>query len=134
MLPSQFSRRVLLLVVALGWLLGAGSVCRAEEAKTVRLSIDYGDGVQKVFARLPWQEGMTAFDQLQAAARHPRGIKVTHQGKGATALVTAIDDVKNEGRGRNWMFDVNDKTADRGCGVWELKAGDAVLWRFDTYR
>ena len=106
----------------------------AEPAKTVKLTIDYGDGVQKVFSELAWKEGLTVFAALGQAAEHPRGIKLTHQGQGATTLVTAIDDLKNEGRGRNWVYDVNGKLADRGCGVWELQAGDAVLWRFGGYK
>lgn len=106
----------------------------AEPTKSVKLTIDYGDGVQKVFSDLAWKEGLTVFAALGQAAEHPRGIKLTHQGKGATTLVTGIDDLKNEGRGRNWTYEVNGKLADRGCGVWELAAGDAVLWRFGGYK
>jgi hypothetical protein len=102
--------------------------------KTVKLTIAYGDGVEKVFAVLPWKEGQTVFDVLQAAAKHPRGIKVAHQGSGATTLVTAIDDLKNEGRGRNWLFEVNGKLGEMSSAVIELKAGDAVLWRFAKYK
>src|SRR5436190_4488182 len=68
-----------------------------EAAKeTVKLVVDYGDGVQKVFASLPWTKETTVFSALEAAAKHPRGIKIAHQGKGETLLVTAIDDLKNE--------------------------------------
>jgi hypothetical protein len=135
--PARISRRTILTALAMLAALGLlhGPEVRGEEpAKTVRLTIDYGDGSQRAFTRLAWKEDMTVFDLLQAAAKHPRGIKVTHQGKGATTLVTAIDGLENEGRGRNWIYEVNDKTADRGCGVWKLAAGDVVLWRFDTYR
>src|SRR5688500_14272780 len=55
--------------------------------KIVRLTVDYGDGAQKVFTGLSWKEGATVFTMLQAAARHPRGIKMTHQGSGAATLV-----------------------------------------------
>ena len=102
--------------------------------KTVKLTIDYGDGVQKVFGALPWKEKLTVFAALEAAAKHPRGIKLTHQGTGERILVTAIDDVKNEGRGRNWLYEVNGKLADRSAGVFELSSGDAVLWRFGKDR
>jgi uncharacterized protein DUF4430 len=98
--------------------------------KTVKLTIDYGDGVQKVFAALPWKEKLTVLAALEAAAKHPRGIKLAHQGTGERILITAIDDLKNEGRGRNWLYEVNGKLADRSAGVFELAAGDAVLWRF----
>lgn len=102
--------------------------------ETVKLAIDYGDGVQKQFTALPWTKDMTVFAALEAAAMHPRGIKFVHQGKGETLLVTAIDDLKNEGRGRNWLYEVNGKLADRGCAVMPLKAGDSVLWRFGKYQ
>jgi hypothetical protein len=126
----------LLLVTALVLSRLDGALAAEQEpaAKMVRLTIDYGDGVQKTFADLPWKEGITVFDSLQAAAKHPRGIKVSHQGSGATTLITAIDDLKNEGRGRNWLFEINGKLGEKSCAVIELKPGDAVLWRFATYK
>jgi hypothetical protein len=99
-------------------------------AKTVRLTIDYGDGVEKTFATLAWQDKLTVLGALEAAAKHPRGIKFKHRGSGASAFVTAIDDLTNEGRGRNWTYQVNGKRADKSSGVWELKAGDTVVWRY----
>ncbi|MDX1947081.1 MAG: DUF4430 domain-containing protein [Pirellulaceae bacterium] len=126
------SRLMLLVVVAA--CATSFELTAAEPEKTVALTIDYGDGVQKVFRKLAWKDGQTVFATLQLAAEHPRGIKIAHRGQGATLLVTAIDDLKNEGRGNNWTYEVNGKLADRGCGVWELAAGDAVLWRFGEYR
>ena len=106
-----------------------------EAAKdTVKLVFDYGDGVQKQFATLPWTKEMTVLGALEAAAKHPRGIKFSHQGKDETVLVTAIDDQKNEGRGRNWLYEVNGKLGDRSCAVMPLKSGDSVLWRFGKYQ
>jgi hypothetical protein len=111
--------------------LSCGPALGNDDAKTVRLTIDYGDGVQKVFPALDWSEKLTVLGALEAANKHPRGIKFTHQGSGETAFVTAIDDQKNEGRGaRNWTYSVNDKRADQSCGACVLKAGDAVVWRF----
>lgn len=124
-------RRWLLLTAAGALVLAASTSGQAQEpAKTVRLTIDYGDGVQKVFTALPWKAEMTVLGALEAAARHPRGIKFTHRGSVASAFVTAIDDLKNEGRGRNWTYLVGDKRADKSAGAWELKAGDAIVWRF----
>lgn len=98
---------------------------------SVRLTIDYGDGVQKSFAALEWTEKMTVFDALQAAEKHPRGIKVKHTGAGETVFITAIDDLANEGRGgRNWRYTVSDQPAKTSAGVAVLKAGDAIMWRF----
>ena len=131
------SRRICLLAIAT---VAVGAVAyeplSAQEAKSnhVQLTIDYGDGVQKHFTALEWKAGLTAFDVLGLAAKHPRGIKFTHQGSGATTLVTSIDDLKNEGRGRNWIFEVGGKLGDRSAALHELKAGDVVLWKFAKYR
>ncbi|MCO6456897.1 MAG: DUF4430 domain-containing protein [Pirellulaceae bacterium] len=103
-------------------------------AKVVELTIDYGDGVQKRFTQIQRRDEWTVLDLLQAAERHPRGIKLTYRGKGATALLTQIDDRKNEGSGRNWLFYVNGKLADRSFAIVPLADGDQVLWRFEEYR
>jgi uncharacterized protein DUF4430 len=124
------SRRLWLATLAL-CIVGTQSRLMADEpSKTVQLTIDYGDGVQKVFRNLEWKERMTVLDALQLAAKHPRGIKFSHRGSGATAFVTSIDEQTNEGAGRNWLYEVNGKPANKSCGVWELKAGDSVLWQF----
>ncbi len=108
---------------------------RAEEGPpTVRLVVDYGDGVEKHFTAIPWKPKMTVFDVLQAAARHRRGIRVRHRGSGETTFVLEIDGLKNEGRsGRNWVYRVDGKLGDRSCGVYRVKAGQTVLWTFATY-
>ena len=76
----------------------SGAAAADSAPPTVRLVIDYGDGVQKHFTKLPWKEGATVLDALQGAANHRRGIEFKHRGTGATAFVTQIDDLKNEGR------------------------------------
>lgn len=103
---------------------------------TIRLSIDYGDGVEKRFQALPFKESMTVLDALLSAQSHPRGVKVSVAGTGANAMVVQIDDLKNEGGGpksRNWLFRVNGKEATQGAGSLALSAGDAVLWKFTVY-
>ena len=126
---NNITRRTWLILVLAG---GAALAAAAEPAdeKTIKLTIDYGDGVQKSFVALKWQEKMTVLSALQAAEKHPRGIKLAYQGSGERVLVTAIDDLKNEGRGRNWLYEVNGTLADKSAGVCELSAGDAVLWRY----
>ncbi len=103
----------------------------------VRLVVKYGDGVEKHFTRLPWSEGATVLDVLQAAARHPRGIRFKHRGDGATLLVTQIDDLANEsglGEGHNWIYRVNDRMGERSAGICPVQPGDTVLWSFERYR
>lgn len=136
--PRSLVSSVLLLAAA-GLAGTRTSACVAAEppdaaANSVQLTIDYGDGVQKRFTQLRRLEGWTVLDLLQAAERHPRGIKLTFRGTGATALLTQIDDLKNEGSGRNWLFYVNGKLADRSFAIVPLADGDQVLWRFEEYR
>ena len=71
---------------------------------------------------------------MLAAKKHPRGISFGHKGNGATVLLKKIDDVENEGRGRNWLYRVNGKPGDRSIGIFELQAGDTILWKFDKYQ
>ena len=103
--------------------------------KAVTLTIDYGDGVQKRFKAIPWNRGMTVLDALQAAAKHPRGVQIKVRGRGSTAFVTQIDDLKNQGaRGLNWIFEVDKKLGHQSCGIQKLNAKNTVLWKFDKYQ
>ncbi len=110
------------------------TLVRGEEPKAVRMVIDYNDGVEKHFNAIAWQAEMTVLDAMNAAKKHPRGISFEFKGRGATTLLTKIDDRGNEGRGLNWLYKVNGKPGDRSIGIFELKAGDTVLWKFDKYK
>jgi hypothetical protein len=131
---------VIALFVAAGlpaWGLGRTTARAAEpKAATVRLVVDYGDGVETHFKALPWREGMTVLDALDAAGKHPHGVAYKKRGAGGGALITQIGDVANEGGGRenkNWLFYVNDKQATASAGKTTLAAGDVALWRFQVY-
>jgi hypothetical protein len=100
----------------------------------VKLVVDYDDGVQKHFTQIPWRKEMTVLHVLEAAQKHPRGIQFKYRGRDATAFLTKIDDVENEGRGRNWIYRVNGKLGVRSFAVHRLEAGETVLWRFEKYR
>ena len=102
--------------------------------KRVRLVVNYGDGCEKHFTAIPWREGMTVLDALTHAQKHRRGIRIVYRGKGATAFLTKIDDLENEGRGRNWIFRINDELADRSFAVEKVKPSDTILWEFGKYR
>jgi hypothetical protein len=102
--------------------------------KTVQLTIDYGDGSQKVFTALEWKEKQTVFDVLQTAEKHPRGIKLKHRGSGAALLVTAIDEVANQSGGNAWLYEVNGTLGDRSCAIYDVQAGDKLLWKFGKNR
>lgn len=97
---------------------------------TVRVIIDYGDGVERHFTALPWHKKTTVLAAMQAAQAHVHGIRFEFRGQNDTALLTRIDDLSNEGSGRNWTYRVNDQVANKSFGVFELAAGDTVLWKF----
>ena len=145
MIQSVLAVFVLMTVAALGMQAAgdpqgsaaASPSTAAAITKPIRLSVDYRDGVIKTFTSLPHQPGMTAFDALQAAGKHPRGVKIETRGSGETAFVVAIDDLKNQGGGaeaRNWQFRVNGELGKRGSGVTELVPGDEVLWVFEVFK
>jgi len=124
---------ILLILLALG----ATSHRAAAQGATVRLTVDYGDGVIKTIAALPWSKGSTVLDVMTAAKTHPHGIDFKFTGSGASAFLTQIDDVVNEGGGtdkKNWQFWVNTTYADKGFGVYEVQALDVVFWRSMTYQ
>jgi hypothetical protein len=126
--------RRLLLCVAVAFLANSWRPALAADAetKTVQLIVDYGDGSQKHFTKLEWKEGLTVLAALQQAAKHPRGIKPSVQGSGEFALVISIDELKNEGNGKNWLYRDNGKLADKSCGIQKLNAGDVVTWQFSA--
>jgi hypothetical protein len=91
------------------------------------LAIDFGTGEPREFPPAAWREGMTIADLMRATP----DIRVSQQGSGKSAFLTAIDDVANEGpEGKNWTYKVNGKTGDRSFAIYELKPDDRVLWTF----
>ncbi|HEY7298806.1 MAG TPA: DUF4430 domain-containing protein [Xanthobacteraceae bacterium] len=135
--PSR--RRILIGSILPLFLLGLAAVAPAAKAQSsaqsVRLVIDYGDGVLKIFDRLPWARGNTVLDVMEAAQRSPHGITFTFTGQGASAFVAKIDDVANQGGGataRNWQYWVNTSYADRSFAVYSVDPADTVFWRFTT--
>jgi hypothetical protein len=129
------------LLIALAAALAAAQEPQSDALATrqpvARLIVDYGDGVEKHFTRLPCRDGETVFGLMEAAMRHQRGIKVKYRGKGATMLVEEIDELQSQAAGagsRNWIYRINGQVGRRSAGVSQVKAGDTVLWSFETYR
>ncbi len=119
-----------LLLVAGSSIQSAAQTETKPAAQTIKLIVDYDDGVEKRFTRIRWKEGMTVLSAIQTAQKHPRGIRVKYRGKGATAFLYELDGLANEAGGRGWLFRVNGKLADRSFALVSLKAGDTVLWEF----
>lgn len=104
-------------------------------AQTVRLVVDYGDGVTKTIDGLPWSKGNTVLDVMNAAQNIPHGVKYEKSGSGMTAMLKRIDDVKSEGGGtgkKNWQYWVNTSYACKSFGIYEVQPKDTVVWRFST--
>jgi Domain of unknown function (DUF4430) len=122
---------IALMLLAFG---SAGAPAGAQTA-TVRLVVDYGDGVVKTITDLPWSKGATVLDVMTAAKARPHGITFSATGSGASALLTQIDDVANQGGGagkKNWQLWVNTNYADKGFGVYDVQVLDVIFWRFTT--
>ena len=131
---NRLTRRAaaILLAAMLLAIPAAGERAHAQSA-TVRLVVDYGDGVIKTITGLPWAKGSTVLDVMNAAKDRPHGISFSYTGSGASAFLTRIDDIANEGGAKkNWQLWVNTSYADRGFGVYEVQPLDAVFWRLTT--
>ena len=122
-----------LLVIAAAWV--ARPAVGQDAAQTVRLVVDYGDGVTKTISNLAWAKGNTVLDAMKAATARPHGISFSYTGSETAAVLTRIDDVQNEGGGagkKNWQYWVQDAYGDRSFGAFELQVQDVVVWRFAT--
>ena len=105
------------------------------ETITVTIVIDYGDGVQKRFKKVPCTANATVLDAMHKTMQHARGIKFRYRGSGETALLIQIDNLKNEGgNGKSWLYEVNGKLARRSFAIQNLSNHDTILWKFDIYR
>jgi hypothetical protein len=123
-------RATVILLMAFVLAAAAGDRAQAQSA-TVRLVIDYGDGVIKTITNLPWTKGSTVLDVMNAAKSRPQGIRFGYTGSGASAFLTQIDDIANEGGGKkNWQLWVNTSYADKSFAVHEVQPLDVVFWRF----
>ena len=133
---NRHTRRAAGIILAMMLLAVAAAGERAPaQSTTVRLVVDYGDGVIKTITGLPWAKGSTVLDVMNAAKDRPHGISFSYTGSGASALLTRIDDVANEGGAaakKNWQLWVNTSYADRGFGAYEVQPLDVVFWRFTT--
>jgi len=128
-------RTAAILLAAMLLAIPAASDQTHAQSATVRLVVDYGDGVIKTITGLPWAKGSTVLDVMNAAKDRPHGISFSYTGSGASAFLTRIDDVANEGGAaakKNWQLWVNTSYADKSFGVYEVQPLDVVFWRFAT--
>ena len=109
-------------------------VAAAPAARTLSLTVDFGDDFQHCYPRVPWSEDITVLEAMQQLASHPHPLRFEFRGRGETAFLQSLAGKKNgDASGRNWIFYVNDERAERSFGAQKLEDGDAILWRFEEY-
>ena len=129
---NRLTRRSVAILLATILFFAASDRAEAQDA-TVRLVVNYGNGVIKTIIGLPWTKGSTVLDVMNAAKNRPHGINFSYTGSGASAFLTRIDDVANEGGSKkNWQLWVNTSYADKSFAVYEVQPLDVVFWRFTT--
>jgi hypothetical protein len=97
-----------------------------QPANKVLLTVNFGNG-QLTNETAEWREGMTVANALQ----NNRRLSFRTEGSGASAFLTTLNGIMNEGGGgRNWTYTVNGNYADRSFAVYELRPNDHVLWTF----
>jgi hypothetical protein len=112
---------------------GGWTPAPVEAGQTVSLAIDFGNGARRELAGLPWKEGMTVADVMQAARDFQPGVRFSQQGEGDMALLTSLDGVANDAAiGRFWLYDVNGKPGEVSFAMQKVNAGQRVQWTYGT--
>lgn len=112
---------------------GSKPAASEEQAATVTVSIvgpsDVGDILKKTEVEL--EQGDTVLDVLKRVTRANK-IHMEFRGRGATAYIEGIDNIYefDYGSGSGWMYNINGKYPNRGAGVWSVKAGQHIEWRY----
>lgn len=93
----------------------------------VLLVINFGEGKRLTYPPRKCYEGMTVADLLDRSTDLP----FRKKGAGESAMLTELGGVANEGAGgRNWIYSVNGKDADKSFEIYQLHPKDKVLWSF----
>jgi hypothetical protein len=99
--------------------------------QTVALTIDFGNGAKREFSALPWRNGMTVADLMEAAHHFRPPITYTQKGIGAQAFLTSLEGVAHQtSQGNFWFYEINGKRGIRSFGIQPLLSSDRVLWIF----
>ncbi|MDA7950973.1 MAG: DUF4430 domain-containing protein [Pirellulaceae bacterium] len=98
----------------------------------IELTLDFGNGFQKRYQFIKWEPEITVFRALEVASSHKNGFTLKYSGEKERLFVSKIDRMTNGDRNKNWTYLVNDVYAHKSCGVYLLKKGDSVLWRFSS--
>ncbi|MFK7769902.1 MAG: DUF4430 domain-containing protein [Mariniblastus sp.] len=128
------------LVLVLPFLLGCDGADTAvvdqpkgKVAGTVDLEINFNSDKRTISASVPCSADSTVFTVLERA-QNLGDVKFESRGSGETAFVNSIGGVENAGAsGDNWVYRVNGELGDKSCGVYSVKPGDKIEWRFGKY-
>ncbi len=90
----------------------------------VFLEIDYGGLLETGKFEIPYKQGLTALEALQAVA-----IVKTHK-IGEFTLVTSIDDIESKKGDTAWYYDINGKHATSVANKCILNKGDHICWKY----
>lgn len=102
-----------------------------EIEQVIRVKIVRGADAEPIEGTATWAAGMTVFDAISALSP---SVDVESTGQGEALFVKSIAGQANLGAaGDNWIYRVNGQLGDRSCGVYELQAGDEVVWSFGKY-
>lgn len=97
---------------------------------TVTVEVDFGSDKRAKSIDVVCSPDSTVLDSLERA-QNTNELKFEHSGSGETAFVNSIDGVKGKGaEGGNWTFRVNDQLGDKSAGIYEVKPGDVISWKF----
>lgn len=129
----------LILIVLLAGLCGCQSANRNQDSAdsatqgNVSIRIDFNSRSADKSFELPCYGEASVLSVLEDAQKAGE-INFESLGAGETAFIKSIEGVENEGaNGDNWVYRVNGKLADRSCGIFSIRPGDKIEWRFGRY-
>lgn len=131
--------RILTTMVAFTIVTGCQSQSRPDvvESRTIEvtLEIDFQGRAENFTAVHKVPQNVTVFGLLEVAQSASKDFKFDFLGSGETAFILSFNDVANEkGEGSNWIYTVNGKLSNQGCGSTNVNDGDLVVWTFaDSY-
>ncbi len=80
---------------------------------------------------VPINDGDTVFDVL-CYVRDKNAIQMEYSGAGANAYIKGIGNLYefDGGRWSGWVYFVNEKQGEKGCGQYQLSNGDEIKWAY----
>jgi hypothetical protein len=110
---------------------------------TVSLTIDYSNGSRKSFTTIPWNEGLTIVEALEAAATIAPGVTVEYgSSRNGSVINLRLDGSTGEGTTGDWACWVNQRPGPERLGTKtsfgfdpgsraanEVQAGDDILFK-----